>query len=148
MTSDPLNSPEPTELFPSQGPRKSTDPVDTPVGFDTPPVAWSSGLNEPLTKLEVEDEVLEAVEEGKEDAEPYQEAEEAEAEAKAPEEASKVAAREEKNKRLRGNPTFIAGLRNADAVDEKTCGYCLGRKPLGDFARGKTSNFCIDCEGK
>ena len=150
MTSDPLNSPEPNELFPTRGIPKSNDPVrypDAPVGFDSPPVIWSSETNEPLDKLKVEDEVLEAVKEGKEDAKSSPEAEETK-ETKEPEEAEKVSKQEEKNRLMRGNPIFIASLRKADTLLNRTCGYCLQRKPLGDFSRGKTSNFCIDCEGK
>lgn len=135
MTSDPLYSPEPQDL--SQ--------------FSSNPVDWRSDEEKPLDSIDVEDEVLAAVEEGKEDAESSTQTKaEAEAETKdeAPEEDSKVSLREQKNQQLRGNPIFVASLRKADGPDEKTCGHCLTRKPLGDFARGKTSNFCIDCEGK
>ncbi len=135
------------ELFAdTPGPQKSYDPL-TPQGFDTKPVKWSTGLNEPLDKLKVEDEVLEAVKEGKEDAKSYQETKEAQ-DPQTSEEASKVESREEKNRRLRGNPVFIADLRRADTLSNRTCGYCLRRKPLEDFLRGKKDNFCIKCEGK
>ncbi len=134
MTSDPLNSPEPNN------PQTVTTP-SVPVK----PVTWTTGDLEPLNKLEVEDEVLEAVEEGKEDAESYQEAEETKTQES--EEAQKVRLREETNSRLRGTPSFIADLRRADTTLTRTCGYCLTRKALGNFLRGIESNFCLDCEG-
>ena len=145
MTSNPLDAPEPTQLF------HTPDPMN-PGPFTTPsvpvePVIWTSGSEKPLNKLEVEDEVLAAVEEGKEDAESHQETEAAQTKAEASEEASKVA-REKKNKLLRGNPIFIADLRRSDTPDNRVCGYCLSRKPLDDFSKGKKSNFCIDCEGR
>ncbi len=141
MTSDPLNSPEPNRLVGTPDPM---NPI--PANLDsTSQVEWTTGLSESLDKLQVEDEVLEAVEEGKSDARPYQEAKTQEP--KEAQEAQKVRLREETNARLRGTPSFIADLRRADTPLTRTCGYCLTRKALGNFLRGIESNFCLDCEG-
>lgn len=131
------------DLIHVPGPRKSTDPPESPWLSPSPEVAKDvefkqEVLGEPYTKEEVEDEVLEAVEEAKaEIVQPIVEP--------VVEPIVQPVVQDPRDK-IRQQKVLVAGLRKADDVDNRTCGSCMKRLPIDKFRRHKRSEVCEDCE--
>lgn len=95
---------------------------------------------EPMTKEEVEDEVLKAVEEAK-----YEDEDEGCVTAISPElYAAVTQAKPERT--VSENRALVKALRKADDVHNRTCGKCMKRLPINKFLRLKQSEVCQDCE--
>lgn len=146
------------ELFAGPKIRKSTDPIDV---FPTLPepgetvisrpqqeqlheklLAINNGVEfktdhdaEPLTKEQVEDEVLAAVDEAK-DAAP-------EGYDNTPVPMTpQLMEWEIKNKKK----ALLSGLRKMDDKHNRTCGKCMKRLPIDQFRRYERSEVCEACE--
>lgn len=113
---------------------KQPEKSDQPVEFTQEAQAV------PYSKEEVEDEVLEAVEEAKEE-----ECDEPECcKGTSPELHEVVQPKVAKKKT---DPrVLLTGLRKQDSVDNRTCARCFKRLPIDKFPRLKKSEVCEDCE--
>ena len=88
-----------------------------------------------VSKVELEDEVLEAMAEAIE-----QDTENIVVDPPKKEEPKKV-----KNQR---NATILKSLRFRDDTHQHTCAACMKTLPVEDFERGKRDNVCVTCGGK
>ena len=116
---------------------------------DDEPVKFTDEAGVELDKEEVEDEVLEAVEEAKKpvlDASKLPGVDyDGPVTAISPE---RLAAVEKRPviEVTKENRVLVAKLRQNDDSHNRTCAYCLKRKPIEEFARLKKSDVCQDCE--
>lgn len=111
-------STDPPELFPTPPEVTKDSPWLRPMELGEEVVFKQEHDAEPMTKEQVEDEVLAAVEEAKKPDWQVQ------------------------NERK----AILSALRKLDDKQKRTCGKCLKRLPIDMFRRHERSEVCEDCE--
>jgi len=104
---------------------------------EPPKVEFKNEAEVVLDKEAVEDEVLDAVEEGKE---------EAKEEEPTPEPVPAPAPKKKRERTKNELATLVRAIRKQDDEHNRTCAACLKRLPLEKFPRHKRSEVCEDCE--